>query len=294
MGGTSKSSAQTSSTSAPWEPAQAGLKNILGGAADVSPNLTPTETGALNTLSTNAQAGNPYTGQISNLATDLFGGGTDRTGMVNNAYSQYQSQMAPTAAGDYLDPNKNPWFNQVTSTIGNDVQNRVNAMYAGSGRDPSGAGTYGQTIGRGIAEGTAPVFANAYAQERGNQLGAINGLLGAGMGTAGQLSGLDQTALGNRQAGVGMAGSALAAQNYGPTQQLAIEAQRRGIPLGVLQQLTGITAPIAGLGNQSTGTQSGSQTLSGAQQFALIMQGIGSLGALGGQKGLAGLPGMPV
>lgn len=277
MGGTSKTSSTTNQTTNPWEPAQPALKNILGGVADVSPNLTPTETGAFSSLTANAQAGNPYAGQIGNLATDLLGGGPDRTGLVNDAYSQYRTAMDPTARGDFLDPNKNPWFGQVTNTIGNDVQNRVNAMYAGAGRDPGGAGTYGQTIGRGVAEGVAPVFANAYQNERANQLAGINGLFGAGGATAGLLSGLDQTALGNRQAGIGASNAALQAQNYGPSQLLAIEAQKRGIPLGILQQMTGIAAPIAGLGGQSTGTSTGSQTMSGAQQFAMIMQGLGSL-----------------
>lgn len=289
MGGTSKSSQTSSSTTNPWEPAQPALKNILGGVADVSPDLTSTETGALNTLQTNAQAGNPYAGQIGSLATDLLGGGPDRSGMVNDAYAQYKTSMDPTARGDYLDPNKNPWFGQVTSTIGNDVQNRVNAMYAGAGRDPGGAGTYGQTVGRGVAEGVAPVFANAYAQERGNQLAGINGLFGAGVGTAGALSGMDQTAFGNRQAGVGAAGSALQAQNYGPSQMLAIEAQRRGIPLGILQQMTGIAAPIAGLGGQSTGTKTGTQEMSGADQFLKIMQGLTAFSA-GNSKGASGAP----
>jgi hypothetical protein len=37
------------------------------------------------------------------------------------------------------------------------------------------------------------------------------------------------------------------------SQQLAIEAQRRGIPLSTLQALAGIATPIAGLGQSSTG-----------------------------------------
>jgi hypothetical protein len=277
MGGTSKQSATENKKTEPWIEAQPALKSILGQLGGINTSLTPTETSALDYMSNSARQGNQFAPQINSLASDLFGGGVDRTGMVTNSLEQYRDQLAGTARGDYLDPNKNPWFGQVTSTIGNDVQNRVNAMFANSGRDASGAGSYGQTVGRGVAEGVAPLFAQAYDQERGRQIGAQNSLYNAGTGAASLLSNLDQNALGNRQGGIGVAGAALGAENYGAQQQLAIEAQRRGIPISLLSQLAGIAGPIAGLGSQSQGTMTGTQTMSPAQTFATWAQGFQNL-----------------
>ncbi len=183
---------------------------------------TPSET-----TKTGSESLTPYgpaQGQLNSLLAQV--GNTpnapDRTGIVNDAYSQFQQGLAPTAGGQFLDPNKNPWFANVTNTIGNDVQNRVNAMYAGAGRDPAGAGSYPQTLGRGIAEGTAPVFANQYNAERQNQLGAIGNLFQGGGATAGLLSSLDQAPLQNlatRAGIVGNIGQAFGTKNSTQQQQ---------------------------------------------------------------------------
>jgi hypothetical protein len=58
---------------------------------------------------------------------------------------------------------------------------------------------------------------------------------------------------------------------------LSAEAQRSGIPLSILQQIAGIATPIAGLGSQSNGTSNTESQMSGAQQFATIAGGLGSL-----------------
>src|SRR5262249_27640491 len=93
----------------PWAPATPLLQGLLGNLGAISPSLTSTETGALNTLSANAQAGNPYAGRIGDVASGLLaGGGPDRTGLINNAYQQYQQSLTPFARGDYVNPASNP------------------------------------------------------------------------------------------------------------------------------------------------------------------------------------------
>ena len=315
MGGESKTTKTINQTTGktPWGPSSGLLSGILGRLGGVNPDLTGTESGALSGLLGNAGFLGQFAPQVSAYANQLLGGGTDRTGLVNDAYARYQAQLAPTAAGDYLDPNKNPFFSQVTQNIGNDVMNRVNAMYAGSGRDPAGAGSYGQTIGRGIAEGTAPVFANAYNTERGRQLDAVGGLYGAGGQSAGLLSNLDQLALANKGQGIGAARDAQAFGNDPQMQALAVEAQRRGIPLQTLAQISGIGLPIGSAFGTSntTGTETATQeqpfnpwslaplalmpftggmsgTLGGA---ALGGLGSGLFGALTGKNSLFGIPG---
>lgn len=277
----------------PWKPTIPGLKQIIGGIQGEIPNYKPTEaeTGAINTIYANAQNGNPYTPQVQSLANDLLGGGADRSGIVNDAYAQYQQQARPYLSSDYLDPGKNPYFNQYTAQLADSAANRVNGMFAGAGRDLSGANM--AELGRGITEATLPVYANQYNQNVATQRGMMDSLFGAGGQTAGMLSGLDQTRLGNRQTGVAAAQEAMNAQNYGANSILQAEAMRRGLPLGNLGQLSSLLLPIAGLGSQSSGTMTGtmSQTMSPLQQalgWQKFATGFGPSvqGAMGGIQGI--------
>lgn len=286
--GDSKSNTQTSQN--PWAPAQPALNSILSGVGNMANNtgLTGAESGALGGLQNLASQGNPYLTGISGYANNMLAGGGANNGapMVNDAYNTYTNSMNPTARGDYLDPNTNPFFAQTTQTIGNDVQSRLQGLYAGSGRDPAGAGNFGGWLGRGIAEGTAPTYANQYNQERTNQLNAQNSLYGAANNTAGILGNFQNQFNTNQGAGVGAANSALTAANSPFTQTLAIEAQRRGIPLSLMQQLAGIATPIAGLGG--TGTSSTQNQASGMQQFAGLMSSLGLSGGGGSSGGSGG------
>lgn len=272
MGGSTKSTQSTNATSEPWKPTIPGLEGLIGQIGSQSGNvgLTGNETGAIGSLLSNAQSGNPYAGQIGGLATDLLGGGgPDRTGVVNQSYQDLQSSLTPFARGDFLNPTQNPFYQQVS----NDVSNRVNSMFAGAGRDFSGA--HLGTLARGIAEGTAPLYEN----ERARQMAAIQGLYGGGLQTAGLLSGLDQTGLANRQAGIGASSAALQARDSGANQILAAEALRRGIPLENLGNIESLMVPLAQLGGQQQSTTTGtSQTPLGQQ---IIGGGIGGLGLLG-------------
>jgi Chaperone of endosialidase len=131
--------------------------------------------------------------------------------------------------------------------------------------------------GRGVAAGEAPVIAAQYNQDVANRINAANALYSAGNTTAGTLSGMQQNYLGNQGQGVAAAQSALDAQNYGANATLAAEAQRRGIPVQALSLLAQIGVPIAGLGHQSSGSTTGTQELSGADQFSKIASGIGNI-----------------
>lgn len=131
--------------------------------------------------------------------------------------------------------------------------------------------------GRGVAAAEAPVIAAQYNQDVANQIAASNALYNAGNTTANTLAGMQQNYLVNQGQGVSAAQSALDAQNYGANAMLAEEAQRRGIPVQALSLLAQIGTPIAGLGQQTNGTTTGTQNASGLQQFDALASGIGSL-----------------
>lgn len=279
MGGTSRQTQSSQSQTAPWQDAQPALKGILGQLQTQLGNtgLTPTETGALNTITNNAASAGQFTPQITNLIGDLLNGGGAgaQSGNINQAYQDYQRRLSPTADGQNIGPNGNPALQKYLDVTSNDIQSRINGMFAGAGRDLSGANVI-QTA-RGISEGTAPILANQYNTDVSNMRSAADALYGAGNTTAGLLTGLNQQGLANRQAGAQLAPAALESQNAGANSILQAEAARRGIPVQALGLLANIGIPIAGLGGQTSGTSTGTNQMSGVQQFAGIMQGLGNL-----------------
>ena len=238
-----------------------GILGKLGGALDTAA-LTPTESAALSALEANARAGNPWAPQIAGVASTLLAGGVPIGPAAWKPHTDaLDANLGATARGDYLDPARKPFVSTLAGTLSNDISNRVNGMFAGAGRDLSGANL--QTLARGISEGTAPVLADQWNRERGNQINAANTLYSAGNTTAGILSGLDQSRLANQQAGIGAADAAFVAHNYGPAQLLAAEAQRRGIPMSALAQLVQMGVPIAGLGQSTSSNNTSSSSGSG-------------------------------
>lgn len=281
MGGksTSETKTQQSATTVPWEPTQGLLGNIITGLEGQVGNVNPTaaEQGAINTIQQNAQTTPNYGSQATDLTNSLFSGGPDRTGVASNAYSTLQNQLMPTANGANLDPTQAPGMQSLLDTIRSDVMGSVNGMFAGAGRDLSGANQ--QSLARGLSQGLAAPLLAQYNQNVANQQNAANSLFGAGANTAGILSGLDQTALGNKIQGLTTMQSIPAAANNGANAVLQAGQIQRGLPLNNLGLLANLTIPIAGLGSQSTGTGTSNTTnqMSGAQQFGLITGGLGSL-----------------
>lgn len=281
MGGSKTEQQKVESRSDPWAPAQPLLKDILGQLQPMvgQSGVNPAEAAALAGLRSNAQQPNPYAPRIGMLADDLFTGGTDRTGMVQGAYDDYRTALEPTARGDYVDPTKNTALQGYLTQASDDAANRVNSMFAAAGRDFSGA--HANTFAKGVAGATAPILYDAYNQERGNQLGAIDKLYGAGGATAGMLSGLDQTELGNRATGIGVGAAFQAAQDDPFNRQLAVEQMGRGIPQQGLGWLASLGIPIAGTGGTNSGTTTATTSDPSAIWRNIIGGGIGGLGLLG-------------
>jgi hypothetical protein len=186
MGGTTQTQEKTTSQQTqPWAPAQPVLTGILGQLGNVNPNLTGAESSALGGLSANTGFLNQFTPQASGLANTLLaGGGPDRSGMINDAYAQYQQGLQPFASGNYVNPASNPALRGYLDTIQSDVSNQVNSMFAGA---PGSLRCQSANAARGIAQGEAPVLNDAYNTARNQQLGAINSLYGAGNTTGGLL-----------------------------------------------------------------------------------------------------------
>ena len=192
MGGQSSSTQTQQSQTAPWQAAQPMLQGILGqiGTGLNNTGLTSAETGALNTLQSNAAQGNPYAGQIGDYAQSLLNGGgaNAQASNVQGNLGTFQSQLTPYANGSMV--GNNPALAAQLAQIQTDVGNSVNGQFAAAGRDMSGANQ--MAYGRGVAAGEAPVIAAQYNQDVANQINAANALYNAGNTTAGTLSGMQQ------------------------------------------------------------------------------------------------------
>ena len=285
MGGTSKSSTTQQSTTAPWETAQPALQGIL---SQLTGNLgntgvTGAESGALSTLVNNSNNGSAtYAPMVADYAKSLLqgGGATDQAGNVNQNYQRYVDQTNPLASNTNYNPYDTPGFKDALGTTISDITNNVNGQFAAAGRDFSGMNS--QTLGRGILQGVAPTIAAQFNANRDAQQGAAGNLYNAGNTNAGILAGLQQQKLANQGQGVTAAGQAVDTANAGANATLMAEAQKRGIPVQALGLLAQIGIPIAGLGSQSSGTSNTTNQMSGAQQFAQIAGGLGSLFGGGG------------
>lgn len=280
MGGTSTSQTTQQSQTAPWQAAQPMLQSIIGQLSGNLGNtgLTGTEGNALNTIENTGNAyAAQYAPQFSNYANSLLSGGgaLNQAGNINNAYQQYAAATQPLASNVNYNPYSTPGFSDAVNTLTSDITNNVNGSFAAAGRDFSGANS--QALARGLTQGIAPVIQQQYNQNVQNQQNAAGNLYGAGNTTAGALAGLQQQYLTNQGQGITAAQSAGDAQNAGANAALTAEAQRRGIPVQALGLLANIGIPIAGLGSQSSGSSNTTQQMSGAQQFATILSGIGSL-----------------
>ena len=261
----------------------------MSGVGGINPSLNPTQSGAINQLTNLGAAGDPYQSQISGVANNLLGGGgaNNYAPLYNAAYQQYANQIMPTASGQNVDPNTNPFFQNTTNTIQSDVQRQIEGLYAGSGLNPAGASSFAQQLGRGVAQGEAPTFANVYQQNVANQLGAAGNLFSAGTGTAGALAGLNQTSLGNQQAGIGAAQAADQSSQYGPLLQLQAQSMATGIPLQTLAAQMGLVAPAAQQFGTTTGVNQGTGQQQ-TQQTNPLWQAIAG-GLIGGTGLLSGM-----
>lgn len=277
MGGESKQTQTQQSESNPWAAAVPSVQGILGKLDPLVQNsgLSQTSLSAIDQLQQNAGQGNPFAGQINSFTSNLLNGGgaNGQAGNVQGNYDTFKSQLTPYANGSMI--GNNPALKAQLDQIMADVGNSVNGQFAAAGRDMSGANQ--QAYGRGVAAGVAPVLANQYNQDVANQFNAANALYGGGNTTAGIMSGMNQQDLANRQQGVTNSQDALDAKNYGATQTLNLEQLKQQLPAQTLGLLAQIGVPIAGLGGTKSGTATGTQEMSGAQQFATIAGGIQNL-----------------
>jgi hypothetical protein len=290
--GSSNSTTNTSqqSTTAPGAMTAPTVQSILGQLNPLIANsgTTAAQTGAINQLTANGQAGNPYAAAEGTNATNLLSGGgaTSQNGALTDNLNALK-----TTLGQYTDPNystvNSPDVQRALQAANTGITNQVNGQFAASGRTGSGMNT--QTLAQGIENADAPIILNQANQDTATRMGAANTLYGAGNTTSGAITGNNQTALGNEQAGSTAATNALNAANWGPQSVIAAQELGQSIPAQNLGLLAQMGIPLAGLNTTTSGTGTSNTT----SNPSLLQQitGIGGLfsSGAGGTSAAAGM-----
>lgn len=280
MGGTSKSTQQSQQQSqlTPWAPAASGLTDIFGRLAPSIDTLagTPLTDQAFGALTANAEAPNPYAAPVKGATLAELAGAPNyahAADLLDRGYGATAAALSPYTSGSALDPASNPALAQELGLVNTDVVNAVNPMFAAAGRLGSPANY--QAVARGIAQGSAPILANAAS----NQISAAGALAGAGTSTAAGLGNLDAGNAGILAQGIANAPAAYAAQNFGPQALLTAALAQQQLPIsnaGLLSSIYG--QPAAQFGTQTGSSSStGTQTMSPMQQILMGTQAFDNL-----------------
>jgi hypothetical protein len=203
----------------------------------------------------------------------LNGGGANAN---NPAISQNLATIracSGTASGSNIGANSalKPQLDQIATDVTNQTQRLM-----GGGRARRLAGQRASSGAR-HCRGSGAGDCAQYNTDVANQLGAAGSLYGAGNSTYGMLNANQAHANTNFTNGVGQISAGLNAQNAAPTAAINAAAQQFGIPVSQLQTLLGSISPVAAQFGTQNANSTGENQMSGAQQFAMIAQGLGSL-----------------
>jgi hypothetical protein len=289
--GTSQYGGNQTQSLTPWDQTAPLVGGIASSLTNMLPStgLNPNQQTAVQQMLASAQAGNPFTSQLTGATSGLLAGGgaNAQNQNINDVISQMQGYLP--SVSNTLASQLAPIINQPLGTISpalqgmlntarSDVTNQVNQEFAGAGRDMSGLNV--QALGRGITAAQDPILANQYntqiaqlLQGAGLQaqtgLNAANSLFTNSLQGYNALSGNNQNAISNILQGITTgAPAAMNALTYGPQATLAAGNLQQGIPQQNLQYLASLGLPLA----QTFGTQTGATTGNAAQQGAQFTQ----------------------
>lgn len=156
-------------------------------------------------------------GTLESLNKNATGRNLDPT--QNAAMQPAINQLVSTLGGGYLDVGSNPYLRDAVQQGLDQTASTINSQF--NTGDNYGGSAHQEWLGRGLADRALPIYANAYQQERQNQLGAATPYLGA----ANQLSNLQQ------QSAQQIMGSKLGAYQAGA---IGANTEQKGRQLGLM------------------------------------------------------------
>lgn len=282
-GGDSKTTQQDQqSVTNPYGPAQPLLQNILTALGGMGTGETGAQSGAIGMLGNEiGSIGDNTTGENAAVSNALATNTGPQQQLLTDAYNREKTSLAPITDPNNLNPFMTPGFSTAMDTLTNNITNQVKSTFAGSGRDPSGAGTFGKSEALGLEQGEAPIIAQQYNSNVGNLENASNLLQGGATSTAGGLTAAQLAQITGQGQGLTEAGALPGILEAPGSAALNLANTSYGLPYSNISTLENLVNPIASLG----GSTSGSGTTVQSTSTSPIST------ALGGITGLAGLNG---
>lgn len=295
----SEQTTNSSSSSSPWAAAQPEVNGLLGKLQTLIPNsgTTPAQQTAIDQLTANGEAGNPYAPAVGSVATNLLNGGgaTSQNPALESNLATYRAETNPLASNTNYNPMSTPGFADALTANNTNIENAVNSQFAAAGRSNSGMNA--EALAQGLALGDAPTIAAQYNANVANQQNAAQNEYGAGNTTSSAITGNNQLGNTNAEAGIGASNDALTAKNWGPQSVIAAQELGQEIPAQNLGTLVQMGIPLAELGTNTSGTSTTTMTPSLLQALGQLGGAIGTgkstnaAGVTSGGSGLLGLLG---
>lgn len=270
---------QTSfSQSNPWSEATPLLKDLISKYGAQNTALTGAQGDATTNLINAASGLRNFSPEASTAVGNTFG----NVGMLNTAYDTIKGNLGGIASGAGLNPYETPGFGDALSTLTSDITKNVKGVYAGSGRAPSGAGSFAGSLGRGLTQGLAPVVQSQFNTNMGNMLNANNTLYNAGNSTVGALNS-------NTLAALQGAGMIPAIGTGGAKAQVEAANTAQNLPFDNLLKQLQAAGILGGMGGTTYSNQSGTGTQTPANDplsnwIGGITAGAGLIGAFSDEK----------
>lgn len=255
MGDKTPAKTETQGSSQPWSAATPLLQNLISKYSNANTDVTAGQSAALGNLQASA-AGIPNFGATGAAGVNrLFDTDTSgQIGMLNTGYDTLNKNIGNTASGAELDPYSTPGFGDAIKTGMDDITNQVKGVYAASGRDPSGAGSFAGSLGRGLTKGIAPIIQDQFNRNKTNQMGAASTLYNASGTTAGNITQQGQVPLQNILSGLQGAGMIPGLYTAPATAQLGAANAGNNQQFQNLQQQLTAALGLGALGTNTTGT----------------------------------------
>lgn len=265
------------SESSPWSAAQPLLQKLIDSYGGMSTAVTPAQKAATDRLTADT-TGMPNFGAASAGGLDkAFNFSTaPQVGMLGDTLNTLKGNLSPIASGSQLNPWETPGFSDAINTMSSDITKRVGNVYAGSGRDPSGAGSFAKSLGRGLTEGIAPVIASQYNTNAGRMDDANKTLFNAGGSTASGEANLGMLPINTALAGVNAVPGAATAYSAPGATQLGAANTAYSTPWTNLAQLLAPATTLGSMGGTTVG--SGTSTTTPANSMLSNIIGGGSAG----------------
>lgn len=258
-----KSQSKSTTSSAPWAPAQSALKGQIAGAE---------------AWRDSPGASQAYSGdRVADMSSQTQQGIDTLTGGQGTAQSQ--DYLSRVIGGDYLSQG-NPWQADLDASIRSAVAPSINATFSNAGM--TGSTTHQGILQKGLTEGLAAPRYQNYQNERAMQMQAAGMLPGVENGRAQQLLTAGQTREGYDQREIEAA-------------REAFEEQRTA-GLRPYLETQPIFGQIGGMGGTQTSTQtqqpSLGQTIIGAGLMGASLLTPWATGANAAANGLRGVSGI--